>query len=244
MVDTRKTYQDLFDVYWPIGVGVFGLITLLVIVFAVRYRDRGPGHDRPRRAHHERTPVEGTYVAVLALVAAFLVFLTFTTMSDLDANLPAQDTARAGELAQGGTDEGAAQSGRQPPPAELEIEVTAARWNWRFDYPELGITQAAGGGEGVSTLVVPAGVNVRFNMTSLDVIHSFYIPRLRFKRDAFPELLTSFTLGFDEPGFYAKEGRCAEFCGLRHANMLFDLRVLEQAAFRDWAAQRRGEGRG
>ncbi|MDQ3609613.1 MAG: cytochrome c oxidase subunit II [Actinomycetota bacterium] len=240
MVDTRATYQDLLDVYWPIGVGVFGLITLLIVVFAVRYRDRGPEHDRPRRAHHERTPVEGGYVVVLALIAATLVFLTFTTMSDSRAGLPAQGTARTGELAQGGTDEDAARSGVQAPPADLAIEVTAARWNWRFDYPELGITQVDSG-RGVPTLVVPAGANVRFDMTSLDVIHSFYIPRLRFKRDAFPERLTSFTLGFDEPGFYADEGRCAEFCGLRHANMLFDLRVLEQAAFRAWAAERRGE---
>lgn len=243
MVDTRGTYQDLFDVYWPIGVGVFVVITLLIIVFAMRYRDRGPEHDRPRRAHHERTPVEAAYVVVLALVAAFLVFLTFTTMSDSRADLPAQDTARAGELAQGGPGEGAARSGAQVPPADLEIEVTAARWNWRFDYPELGITQV-GSGRTVPALVVPAGANVRFDMTSLDVIHSFYIPRLRFKRDAFPERLTSFTLAFDEPGFHPKEGHCAEFCGLRHADMLFDLRVLEQAAFRDWAAQRRGRAGG
>lgn len=241
MVDTRDTYQDLFDVYWPVGVGVFAIITLLVFVFAVRYRDRGPQHDRPRRDHHENTPVEGAYIAVLALVAALLVYLTFTEMSDDRANLPAEASTGSGQLAQGGTDESEAARGAQPPPAGLRIAVTASRWTWRFDYPGLGITQASGGDEGIGTLVVPAGVNVRFDMTSTDVIHSFYIPRVRFKRDAFPERRTSFTLGFDEPGFYRQEGKCAEFCGLRHGDMLFNLRVMEQGAFRAWVAQRRRE---
>lgn len=241
MVDTRDTYQDLFDVYWPIGVGVFAIITLLVIVFAVRYRDRGAQHDRPRRAHDENTPAEGAYIAVLALIAAALVYLTFTMMSDERANLPAEASTGSGQLAQGGTDESEAAGGARPPPADLRIAVTASRWTWRFDYPELGITQTSGGDAGISALVVPAGVNVRFDMTSLDVIHSFYIPRTRFKRDAFPERRTSFTLGFEEPGFYPQEGKCAEFCGLRHGDMLFDLRVMEQGAFRAWAAQHRRE---
>ena len=244
MVDTDETYQELFDIYWPIGVGVFCLVTLLVVIFAVRYRDRGPEHDRPRRAHHERTPVEGAYVVVLGLVAAMLVYFTFTTMSEERANLPAEASAGTSELAQGGTDEEEAQGGQQAPPADLLVRVTAARWNWRFDYPEFGVTQASGGGRGITTLVVPAGGNVRFDMTSLDVIHSFYIPRLRFKRDAFPERLTSFTLGFDEPGVYREEGHCAEFCGLRHSDMLFNLVVLEPGDFRAWVARQQREDGG
>lgn len=240
MVDTRDTYQRLFDLYLPIGVGVFALITLLVVIFAVRYRDRGPEHDRPRRTRTHFAGAEGSYVVVLALVAAVLVYFTFTAMSDERANLPAE-ASTGSELAQGGTDEEEGESGAQPPPADLRVTVTAARWTWRFDYPELGITQVAGGGEGLTTLVVPAGVNIRFAMTSLDVIHSFYIPRLRFKRDAFPERLTRFTLGFDQPGVYPNGGFCAEFCGLRHTNMLFHVRVMALGDFRAWAAERRGQ---
>ena len=244
MVDTRETYQELFDLYLPIGLGVFALITLLVVVFAVRYRDRGPEHDRPRRRRSHFTGAEGSYIVVLTLVAAVLVYFTFTAMRDERANLPAEARTGSGELAQGGTDDEEGESGAQPPPADLRVTVTAARWTWRFDYPELGITQATGGGEGLTTLVVPAGVNIRFAMTSLDVIHSFYIRRLRFKRDAFPERLTNFTLGFDEPGFYPTGGFCAEYCGLRHTNMLFQVRVMSLPDFRAWAAERRREGGG
>jgi len=244
VVDTRDTWQDLVNLYLPIGVGVFVLITVLVVVFAVRYRDRGPEHDRPRRTRSHFTGAEGSYMVLLALITAVLVYFTFSEMSEDRANLPAEASTASSELAQGGTDESEAASGAQPPPAGLRVTVTAARWTWRFDYPELGITQASGGGRGLTTLVVPAGVNVRFDMTSLDVIHSFYIPRLRFKRDAFPERLTSFTLGFNEPGVYRQEGKCAEFCGLLHTDMLFNLVVLDERSFRAWASRRQGAREG
>ncbi len=243
MVDTRDTWQDLFNLYLPIGVGVFVVITLLVVIFAVRYRDRGAEDDRPRRRRSHFTGAEGSYILLLALIAAMLVYFTFTEMGDDRANLPAEASTGTGELKQGGADE-EGQDGIQAPPAELEIQVTAARWTWRFDYPELGITQASGGGGELTTLVVPTGVNVRFTMTSLDVIHSFYIPQLRFKRDAFPERLTSFTLGFTEPGDYPKGGFCAEFCGLRHAAMLFRVSAMEPERFRAWVTQRQLEARG
>lgn len=243
MVDTRDTWQDLFNLYLPIGVGVFVVITLLTVTFAVRYRDRGPEHNRPRRTRSHFTGAEGSYLLLLALITAMLVYFTFREMGEEQANLPAEASAGSGALTQGGTDE-EGEDGNQPPPAELEIQVTAARWTWRFDYPELGITQASGGGEELTTLVVPTGVNVRFTMTSLDVIHSFYIPQLRFKRDAFPQRLTSFTLGFREPGDYPNGGFCAEFCGLRHAAMLFRVSAMEPERFRAWVTQRQREARG
>jgi cytochrome c oxidase subunit II len=66
---------------------------------------------------------------------------------------------------------------------------------------------------------VQAGRTIRFRMISRDVIHSFWIPSTRFKRDAFPERWTEFDLTFPKPGRYI--GRCAEFCGLQHAGMSF-----------------------
>ncbi|HEV2771173.1 MAG TPA: cytochrome c oxidase subunit II [Solirubrobacteraceae bacterium] len=241
MVDTRDTWQDLFDLYLPIGIGVFVLITLLVVIFAVRYRDRGPEHELPRRTRTHFTGAEGSYLVVLALITAVLVYFTFSEMGEDRANLPAEASGSS-EVIRGGTEEGESGDDVQPAPAGLRVKVTSARWTWRFDYPDLGITQTPGGEGAIATLVVPAGVNVRFDLTSLDVIHSFYIPRLRFKRDAFPERVTSFTLGFGEPGVYRQEGKCAEFCGLLHGDMLFNLVVLEQGAFRDWVAGQRGGG--
>jgi hypothetical protein len=65
----------------------------------------------------------------------------------------------------------------------LRVNVTAAKWNWRFDYPAQGISQI-GGDSRPTVLVVPSDTDVRFRMTSIDVIHSFWIPHVRFKRDA------------------------------------------------------------
>jgi cytochrome c oxidase subunit 2 len=87
-------------------------------------------------------------------------------------------------------------------------------------------------------LVVPANTEIRFRMTSIDVIHSFWIPYLRFKRDAFPGRATEFDLSFERPGAHV-DGVCAEFCGLKHDQMVFDVQVMSRAAFQTWAATRR-----
>lgn len=224
-VDTARQYQDLFDLYWPIAVGVLVVVWLALLVLVIRYRERRAGDEWPEQVH-ERTRTEMAYIALLVVIAAVLVILTFSTMSTLRADLPAE-TARA---------ERSDADPSKTPPAALTVDVVAARWNWRFRYRRLGIEQG-GDGRHIPTLVVPVG-DVRFRATSVDVIHSFFIPYLRFKRDAFPQRWTNFTLGFDEPGFHPAEGRCAEFCGLRHAYMQFNVRVLEPSAFQRWVRAR------
>jgi cytochrome c oxidase subunit 2 len=143
-------------------------------------------------------------------VVAFLVALTFA----------AQDRISSADV-----------------PPGLRVSVTAAKWNWRFDYPALGIRQVAGA-SGPSVLVVPSGTEIRFRLTSLDVIHSFWIPYLRFKRDAFPARYTEFDLSFARAGLHTN-GLCAEFCGLDHDKMVFDVQVLTPAEFQSWVARRR-----
>ncbi|MFP5363865.1 MAG: cytochrome c oxidase subunit II [Thermoleophilia bacterium] len=226
VVDTAGQYEDIFAVYWPIAAAVTVIIWLGLLVLAIRFRRRAGDDAWPEQTHaHPR--LEVSYVALLAVIAAVLVYLTFSTMDSLRADLPAESTAADRSDA----------DPSQAPPAAVTIEVVGARWNWRFAYAGLGIEQV-GDGRTIPTLVVPRG-DVRFRATSVDVIHSFFIPYLRFKRDAFPERWTNFTLGFDEVGFHEAEGRCAEFCGLRHAYMQFNVRVLEPSAFRRWAQARR-----
>jgi cytochrome c oxidase subunit 2 len=90
------------------------------------------------------------------------------------------------------------------------------------------------------TLGVPAGQRVEFSLTSRDVIHSFWIPFERFKRDAFPDRVNRFDLVFDDPGGH--DGICAEFCGLRHTGMRFRVLVLSEPDFRRWLATQGTEG--
>jgi cytochrome c oxidase subunit II len=125
------------------------------------------------------------------------------------------------------------------PSPGLRVRVTAAKWNWRFEYPEQGITRISGDTR-PTTLVVPSDTTVRFALTSRDVIHAFWIPEVRFKRDAFPKRTTEFDLVFDKPGFYS--GVCAEFCGLKHGQMHFSVEVQSPRDFEDWVAAERGAG--
>ena len=109
--------------------------------------------------------------------------------------------------------------------AELAVEVTGHQFWWEFRYPGTEVTTA---GE----LHIPAGEPVALEITSSDVIHSFWVPALAGKLDALPEDVNVLVVEADEPGRY--RGKCAEFCGLHHAAM--DLVVVAHTAadFATW----------
>jgi cytochrome c oxidase subunit II len=101
-------------------------------------------------------------------------------------------------------------SGRPIEVGEPEIEVIGHRFWWEVRYPGHGITTA-------NEIHVPAGRPIVIGMTSLDVIHSFWVPKLHGKIDLTPGHSTYITLEADRPGEY--RGQCAEFCGVQHALM-------------------------
>lgn len=106
----------------------------------------------------------------------------------------------------------------------LRVEVVAERWGWTFAYPDRPDLAPV---EGV--LTVPAGQPFEAVVTSRDVIHSFWVPRLGGKVDAIPGHVNTIRLQADAPGTYA--GRCAEYCGIGHAGMGFEVRALAPEAF-------------
>jgi len=101
--------------------------------------------------------------------------------------------------------------GATPP----RIEVHAEQWGWTFRYPDHGGKATAG------VLHLPAGTPVDIVVTSRDVIHSFWIPRLAGKIDAIPGRVNVLRIQADAPGRY--EGTCSEFCGVGHAVMRFEV---------------------
>lgn len=101
--------------------------------------------------------------------------------------------------------------GTTPP----RIEVRAERWRWAFRYPDHGGKTTEG------LMHLPAGTPVDIVVTSRDVIHSFWIPRLAGKIDAIPGHVNVLRIQADAPGRY--EGLCAEFCGVGHAGMRFEV---------------------
>ena len=205
LVDTRKEFEDLASTYLPIAIVVFALVLLGTIVPLFVFRARRRGEPSDR----EEPPwLPIGYAAVLVAIVALLVTLTFNAQDKISAKV---------------TDPG------------LQVNVRAAKWNWRFDYPAQHISQI-GGDSTPTSLVVPTGTDVRFNLTSLDVIHSFWIPYVRFKRDAFPRRTTSFVLSFPGVGYHTA-GRCAEYCGLKHDQMIFTVEVMSRNEFNAWVSQ-------
>jgi cytochrome c oxidase subunit 2 len=114
-------------------------------------------------------------------------------------------------------------------PDALQVEVVGHQWWWEFRYPEYGITTA-------NELYLPKGRTVNFALTTVDVLHSFWIPQLGGKRD----LITNRTnyLWFTPNTDIATDafnGFCAEYCGSSHANMKFRVYTVEPDEFERWA---------
>jgi cytochrome c oxidase subunit 2 len=90
---------------------------------------------------------------------------------------------------------------------------------------------------GTPVLGVPTGTAVRIRLRTRDVIHAFFVPDRRFKHDAFPGRVFQFDLHWERPG--TSEGHCAEFCGLHHDRMTFEVRAMAPADFQAWLRSRR-----
>lgn len=120
----------------------------------------------------------------------------------------------------------------------VEIDVTGFQWQWRFAYRDEGVT-VLGDVRNPPELVLPVGSTVRLHLRTLDVIHSFFVPGFLVKRDLIPGVENTVELRPVKPGHYL--GHCAEFCGLDHARMNFDVRVLPRDQFRDWVRTARAQ---
>lgn len=116
-----------------------------------------------------------------------------------------------------------------PGSARQRIEAEGRQWTWTFHYP------GEGGVRTVGVLHLPAGIPVDVAVSSLDVIHSFWIPRFAGKIDAVPGHVNVLRIQADEPGRY--EGQCSEFCGTGHALMRFAVIVHPAKDFSDALAQ-------
>lgn len=207
IVDTRRVYDRVFDIYVPIAIGVFVVFTAAIVIATVRNRAHSP-EPIPVRRWNEANLLEGIYVVTLTAVAALLLYVSFRAEHQ-------EDTVAAHER-----------------PA-VTIDATGVRWEWYFRYAGRQIRRESGV-VGHEIVVVPENEPVRFKLRSADVIHSFWIPQLGYKRDLIPGTVESITLDFDHAGMYG--GSCAEFCGLLHAEMVFTVEAIPDTRFRRWLA--------
>ncbi len=179
-----------------VGVFVWGLIFWCVI----RYRKRG--EELPPQTRYNM-PLELLYTVLPFLVIAVLFYYTAT----IEANV-----------------------NKIPKNPDVTVDVVAFKWNWQFSYegqktPDGQLVSTIGASDYIPVLVVPTNKTILFKEHSPDVIHSFWVPDLLFKRDVFPGNVTNeFAVTIDKEGAYV--GHCAELCGTYHSMMNFELRAV------------------
>ena len=120
---------------------------------------------------------------------------------------------------------------------DARVDVVAGRWRWHFRYLDDKNRVVA---ESLDVLAMPRGRLVEFRITSADVIHSFWIPRLGGKVDAVPGRVNRLRLLADGEGRI--RGQCAEYCGTGHTVMAFDVLVQDDAEHAAWLARQASNG--
>lgn len=156
-----------------------------------------------------------TWVTVCSLLAGFLVVWGLVELATITA-----------------ASYGSVPANQQPNSAkQIDINVTGQQWLWSFEYPDQGKIQS-------DVLVVPIGTPLYFNVTSLDVVHSFWVVEAGVKIDANPGAITN--TGFTPTKLGTFNIRCAELCGLHHAYMETQMRVVTQEQFDSWVREQGG----
>jgi cytochrome c oxidase subunit 2 len=196
--------RDVYDGLAALYLPIAAAVFALV-VFALAWLVWTGRRRAEPRGPEERNPLELAVAAALAAIVAVLVVATFRALD--------RESARAAG-------------------APAVVRVVAAKWDWRFEYPGGRVETSAPNGA-PAQLTVPAGEQVELRATSLDVIHAFWVPALKFQRQLVPGRTTTFRLEFPRPGF-ATSGTCGFFCGLEHARMRFSIRVLPRADYEAW----------
>lgn len=193
-----------------VGVGVWGLIFWCVI----RYRKRG--EELPVQTRFNM-PMEVLYTVTPVLIVAVLFYYTAIVQTDVDKLSKNPDQI---------------------------VEIKAFKWNWQFNYRDgMGkgantVASTVGSSDIIPILVVPTHEKIRFEETSADVIHSFWVPELLFKRDVMPgNVRNVFEVTLDKEGRYV--GRCAELCGTYHAFMNFEMVATTPEKFDQFLAAKK-----
>ncbi|PJK30110.1 cytochrome c oxidase subunit II [Minwuia thermotolerans] len=113
-------------------------------------------------------------------------------------------------------------------PGAMTVNVVAKQWMWKLHHPN-GVRE-------INELHVPVGRKIELRMTSQDVIHSFYVPAFRLKRDVLPHRYVSMWFEATEPGVYSLF--CAEYCGADHSRMRGKVVAMRPGDFQQWLAER------
>jgi cytochrome c oxidase subunit 2 len=212
-------------VFW-MAVVVFILVEGLLIYAAVRFR-RQSESEQPIQVHGNNR-MELAWTIGPALIAAAIFVLSLQVMlTDQPPTADGVSSVSVASVCFNG-DITPDQAAAFLSVSTLKVEITGKQWWWEMNYPDYGFYTA-------TDMYVPVGDVVVLEMTSNDVVHSWWIPQLGGKRDVYPGATTYAWFQVTEPGVY--EGHCTEFCGDSHAYMPMRVIALEPAAFDTWTEQ-------
>ncbi len=226
MEGKTKLSHDIYDLHmlilWIcvfIGIGVFG-----TMFYSIYHHRKSKGYKAEQ--FHENTTVEIIWTIIPTLILIGMAIPATKAMLELN---DVQD-------------------------AEMTIKVTGKQWYWDYEYTDSGVhfeshlDEPSEKAHRVSTidprtvphyllnvdkpLVVPVKKKIRFVFTAADVIHSWWVPDLGWKKDANPGFINEAWTSVDEPGIY--RGQCTELCGRDHGFMPIVVIAMDQASYNAW----------
>jgi len=230
MKGVTKVSNDIYDLHmlilWIcvfIGIGVFG-----VMFYSIYYHRKSRGHKAEQ--FHENTTIEILWTVIPTLILVGMAIPATKTMLELD---DVRDS-------------------------DMSIKITGWQWKWEYEYLDNDIhffssldeasNKASQLGSGIDPrsvphyllnvdkpLVIPTKKKIRFLFTAADVIHSWWVPDLGWKKDTIPGFINEAWTQVDKPGTY--RGQCTELCGKGHAFMPIVVIAMEQADYDIWVKE-------
>ncbi|MES2391181.1 MAG: cytochrome c oxidase subunit II [Acidobacteriota bacterium] len=186
---------------------IFLIVAGLLLFAIIRFRSRpGDSADEPTQIYGSNQ-IELSWTVIPVLIVVMLFLSTTRVILETEA--------------------------KPKPPQALDVTVIGHQYWWEYRYPSLGVVTA-------NELHIPMSdpTNPRptyLTMSSADVSHSFWVPRLAGKTDLIPNRINTMWMDPSEPGLYL--GQCAQYCGTQHAKMLLRVYVQTPADFAAWVKQ-------
>jgi len=201
----NDTSLPLWQGAW-IAAGVVGVFTAILIMWPV-FRHRRKGDEVPKQTQYN-VPVEIAYTIIPFIIVAVLFYFTAVKESAI-TKVSADDKI------------------------SHIIDVNGMQWSWQFTYKDNPAAATVTGTTAQPpTLVIPKGERVKFNITSTDVVHGFWIPAFMIQIQNLPGVKNHIEFTANKLGTYP--GRCNILCGRAHSQMLFKVKVVSPSAYQKY----------